>query len=330
MGGGDFLKMSLGVLETTPEPTSPVLKSPKLCSSSFKDSGVKKQLLIAISEGMPETYENIQNLLKLTQSNSIHFVLFCDMKVANIICGIQSHASKHPCCWCDADSSKLGLCGSLRIFGGIKKAHQEFIAHGNDVKKAKQFGNVIHSPLLNFPDESLILDAIPPMELHLLLGVVNHLYKNLSNIWPECKNWPEALNIPLQPFHGGHFQGNHCQKLLKNVDILQEKAEAAAAFAEFPFIDTFRKFEKVVVACFGMQLDKNYQEHIENFRSSYHDLPATITPKVHAVFFHVSQFISQNHKGLGHYSEQATEALHSNFKPHWQRFKRQTTHPEFA
>ena len=88
-GGGDFFKMSLGVLETTPEPTSPVLKSPKLCSSSFKDFGVKKQLLIAISEGMPETYENIQNLLKLTQSNSIHFFLSCDMKVANIICGIS-------------------------------------------------------------------------------------------------------------------------------------------------------------------------------------------------------------------------------------------------
>ena len=117
---------------------------------------------------------------------------------------------------------------------------------------------------------------------------------------------------------------------MKNVDILQEKAEAAAAFAAFPFIDTFRKFEKVLVACFGMQLDKNYQEHIENFRSSYHDLPATITPKVHAVFFHVSQFISQNHKGLGHYSEQATEALHSNFKPHWQRLKRQTTHSEYG
>ena len=95
-----------------------------------------------------------------------------------------------------ADSSKLKLCGSLRTFEGIKKEHQEIIAHGNDVKKAKQFGNVIRSPLLNFPDESLILDAIPPMEIHLLLGVVNHLYKNLANIWPECKTWPEALNIP--------------------------------------------------------------------------------------------------------------------------------------
>ena len=116
------------------------------------------------------------------------------------------------------------------------------------MKKAKQFGNVIHSPLLNFPDGSPILDAIPPMELHLPLGVVNHLYKNLAIIWPECKTRPEALNIPLQLIHGGHFQGNNCQKLLKNVDILQEKAEAAAAFAGFPFIDTFRKFEKVVVA----------------------------------------------------------------------------------
>ena len=44
--GGDFLKMILGVLETTLELTSPILKLSKLSSSYLNDSGVKKDLLI--------------------------------------------------------------------------------------------------------------------------------------------------------------------------------------------------------------------------------------------------------------------------------------------
>ena len=126
------------------------------------------------------------------------------------------------------------------------------MAHVSDVKNAKWFGNVIHLPLINFPNDSIILNAIPPMEIQLLLDVVNHLYKNLTSIWPECKAWPETLDITLRQFHRGHFHGNHCQKLLKYVDILQETAEVAAGFAALPFVDTLRKFEKVASTYFRM------------------------------------------------------------------------------
>ena len=124
---------------------------------------------------------------------------------------------------------------------------------------------------------------------------------------------------------------------MKNVDILQEKAKTAAAFAALPFVDKFRKFEKVITACFGVleySLIKITKKKLRTSEAHNIVLPATITPKVHPVFYHVSQFISQNQQGLGLFSKQeAREVLHSNFKPHWQSFKRQlikTTHPEYG
>ena len=134
------------------------------------------------------------------------------------------------------------------------------MAHGSDVKNAECFGNVIYSTLINFPNDSLILDANPPMEPHLLRGMVNHLYKNLTSIWPECKTKPDGLYIPLHPFHDGHFHENYCQKLLKNVDIFQQKAGAAAAFAALSFVDTFRKLKRWlqnVLECRLIKITKN-------------------------------------------------------------------------
>ena len=50
--------------------------------------------------------------------------------------------------------------------------------------KAKEFKNVIHQSLISSDSEkSFILDLIPPMEPHLVIGVVNHLI----DFWVENK-----------------------------------------------------------------------------------------------------------------------------------------------
>ena len=96
----------------------------------------------------------------------------CDLKMANNIYEIQSHSSKHPCCWCDVDSNNLSECGSLRSFGILKKRYAEFFANGSDLNFAKNFANVIHSPLIIMNNSMLILDVIPSMELHLHLELL--------------------------------------------------------------------------------------------------------------------------------------------------------------
>ena len=78
------------------------------------------------------------------------------------------------------------------------------------------------------------------MELHLLLGIVNHLSKNPSDLWPS------ASFIQLQPYHGGDFKGSDYHKLLKNINILGRMAEKACAYEVFGVIETLRHFEEFV------------------------------------------------------------------------------------
>ncbi|XP_065641664.1 uncharacterized protein LOC105847267 isoform X1 [Hydra vulgaris] len=337
-GGGSFLKVSFThiIVDEGETPLhSPLQKTIKLMSpQTTKSTCVKQQLLVAIAQNTPENYHNVKAIFDIIQVQEKcqmdSLVISCDLKLANILCGIQSHSSKHPCCWCDVSSLNLQNCGSPRTFGEIRRQHFEFINAGGDTRKSKEFKNIIHVPLVNFPDHKLVLEAIPPMELHLLLGVVNHLYKNLCKIWPGAEKWPASLRIPIQPYHGGHFNGNDCMKLLRGLDKLQLVTGYNNFSQAHDFMQPLALFKDVVISCFGNNLDPDYESKISKFKQSYIRLPISVIPKVHAVFYHVPQFIKIKKTGLGLFSEQATEALHSNFKVHWERYKRDSSHLDYA
>ena len=57
-------------------------------------------------------------------------------------------------------------------------------------------------------DDSLIIDLIPPMELHLLLGVLNNLLKSLKDSWPNTDKWLAVLHIQIKRYHGGQLAGH--------------------------------------------------------------------------------------------------------------------------
>ena len=337
-GGGSFLKVSFTHIELEKnelEPQSPVQKNMKTTSPlSAKATSVKQQMLVALSQDTPETYQNVKQifgLVKIHEKSLLDsLVISCDLKLANILCGIQSHSSKHPCCWCEAENPNLIRCGHPRTFGQIRKQFAEFMKSGGDIRKSRDFKNVVHLPLLDFHDDMLVLEAIPPMELHLLLGVVNHLFKNLCDLWPDAKQWPTTLHLSIQPLHGGHFNGNNCLKLLRGLDCLKQIAEQKHIKQADGFIQTLSLFKDVVTSCFGTTLDPDFEAKIESFKQSYINLPVSITPKVHAVFHHIPQFIKRKNMGLGLFSEQATEALHSNFKPFWDRYKRNPENPDYS
>ena len=68
------------------------------------------------------------------------------------------------------------------------------------------------------------------MKLHLMLGILNHLFQQLQSIWSQSKEWPKRLHIPEQPYHGGHFAANDCYKVLQNVDLIQQMTKNSGAF----------------------------------------------------------------------------------------------------
>ena len=217
-GGKGFLKICLAILELDSADDSSQSPPQKrfLTQRIAKDSGVKRQILAAVAEDLPENYANVKQLWSLVDANSIKYFIATDMKLANILFGLQAHTSSHPCSWCEVDSKNLGNSGALRSFGSLRACLKAFENSGSDLSKAKFFGNVVHDPIVRGSDETLIIDVLPPMELHLLLGIVNHLFKALIAVWQNAERWPASLNIEMSEYHSGQFEGNNCRKLLNN------------------------------------------------------------------------------------------------------------------
>ena len=72
------------------------------CSKDFKDSGVRKLMIIGIIEDVQESYDNLKVILDQIDfealGNDCCYNLYAfDMKVANVFLGLGTSASKYPC-----------------------------------------------------------------------------------------------------------------------------------------------------------------------------------------------------------------------------------------
>ena len=59
--------------------------------------------------------------------------------------------------------------------------NQKWIDAGSDRHLLKDYFNVIHKPLI--PANNTIMDIIPPMELHIFIGVINHMLDGVKCKW---------------------------------------------------------------------------------------------------------------------------------------------------
>jgi hypothetical protein len=158
-----------------------------------------------------------------------------------------------------------------------------------------------------------------------MTGAVHTLYQGLHAVWPESSEWLTACHAEQDEYHGGSFTGNASRKLLRCVDQLAAMCPTQA----LPFAAAFRSLNRVVEACFSDTLSHNFLRELQNFQKAFLNLGISVTPKVHAIFFHVGEFCQQTGSGLGPWSEQCVESLHRDFLKHWERYKVSEAHPEF-
>ena len=97
-----------------------------------------------------------------------------------------------------------------------------------------------------------------------------------------------------------------------------------------PFVTAFRKLDIVVKSCFGSEIHPDYSDAILSSQQAYLDLGISITPKIHAIFYHVPTFCDAFEASLGRFSEQASEAVHYSFTTVWNRHKVLRDHPQYA
>ena len=89
--------------------------------------------------------------------------------MANILLGLQSYSSTHPCTCCNIDLKNLENSKVLRTLGSIKVSYQAFLNLGSVLTKAKLSRNIIHIPIITGSDDTLILDIIPPMGFRIIV-----------------------------------------------------------------------------------------------------------------------------------------------------------------
>lgn len=220
----------------------------------------------------------------------------------------------------------------------IRFSSEEYRKASEDhTKKAKlsaaPWFNCVQNPIMNLPDETLVITHLAPMELHLMSGNFNRLFdateQRLLNLAAKAKatDWNTQLGFQRPKLHGGQFKGGQCSKMLGNIKILKDILEPEN-LRQDEILDSlilaFESLKDVKDKCFGMELSPYYKKAIKIYRERYLSTKLKVSPKAHALFVHVSEFLDlmteeYPKKGLGFWSEQASESVHYNFKDFWEK-----------
>ena len=143
---GGFLKLCMSIFYIND--AFPHIKSG--ISNEFKESGVKKIVLIAVVPDVPVNYVNVKKLwINLGFQNlDRKFTIARDLMPCNLLLGMMSHSSSHPCCWCDIDNGNLHKKGNQKTISNLMNLFWDYFDAKADRKDAKNFGNVIHPPII--------------------------------------------------------------------------------------------------------------------------------------------------------------------------------------
>ena len=142
--------------------------------------------------------------------------------------------------------------------------------------------------------ETIILCKVPPPHLHLKLGTVNALMKELELIDEDgYRKFLRQLHIVKENYQGKTFEGNKCSKILKNLELLkscQVQYEITKSI-----IGTLQAIKDFIVACCSKYLKASWKKSIQNVTKTWSFLHETygisIPNKAHIIMAHVDEYI---------------------------------------
>lgn len=191
--------------------------------------------------------------------------------------------------------------------------------------KPKDFRSVQRQPLIlrHLPPSTRVIDVCALPWLHITLGVVNHTISKLLKAIPNAKAWPESLHLHQESYHGSGYEGNECQKLLKNVERLEDLLVNLNQIEEGQrYILVFRTFNQVNVEYSKESVQvPMLKDAVFKFEKAWRACSLPAIPKVHLIVDHLEDFVtSRGNQNMKLYAEQAHETLHSEYQRTWDRY----------
>lgn len=175
-GGQGFFKVCLTICDTR--------GGAETCFGAAA-GGVKGLVILAMVPSISETFSNVSTIFEEMNIPFNNTFLCTDLKLANLIVGVGTHSSTYPCCYCEGSPKDQWSTSPLRTFGRIRELQSRRNAaeeQGTESADPRFFKSVQHEPLINCDNSTIVLEKVPPPELHLLMGTVNHIYKQMLQV----------------------------------------------------------------------------------------------------------------------------------------------------
>lgn len=173
-----------------------------VAAKKFRDTGVKKLFLLGLVPSAQEHYENVSKLWLLLKINQLNCTVATDLKLANILTGIMTHSSNHPCTYCNAVKGNLDQMGEYRTIGNCMINYEDWQKEGGKKNCAKIYENCINPPLFVGDEDDKIIDFVPPPELHLFIGIVNTVYDHMIvEFEDDAKKWAQMCHVQRVHVH---------------------------------------------------------------------------------------------------------------------------------
>jgi hypothetical protein len=112
----------------------------------------------------------------------------------------------------------------------------------------------------------------------------------LKKMWEYCDNWLVKCNVQREAV----LLGITAENYVKNISFLQNICPRSC----LPHVSAFESVNKVVESYYGSNLNMNFEQYILTFKQNFLALNINVTPKVHAIFYHVSEFCKLKKQGL--------------------------------
>ena len=89
---------------------------------------------------------------------------------------------------------------------------------------AKHYKNCINKSLITGEPDAKLVDLFAIPELHIMEGTVNTIVENIEKNWSleKMQTLYTSLHITKSGQHASKFNGNPCQKILKNWSIFYD------------------------------------------------------------------------------------------------------------
>lgn len=158
------------------------------------------------------------------------------LKCHLIYSNYQSHGGKFACCYCEGTIENED---TMRTFGNMSAWYRKYEEDNKPEKDMKHYKNVISPCLLDEPSDKLVIDAIPPPELHLFEHIVTKVTDVLMTD-QTIESFLTKKTVTRHGYNGGGYDGPNCQKILSSLDDMT----TIASLDLIPCIEALRKFRK--------------------------------------------------------------------------------------